>query len=190
MKNLLCFIIALISCFALSAQQLDLEKIMQGYDWVGHSPNNVRWSLDGKLIYFNWNPKNLESDSLYRYHISDGTLEAVPWQERQHLYLGNPTLSKDYKSGVYTKHGDVYLVDTQSEKVTRVTNTLDIASNAGFSHDGTQITYLSLALPGKSQILKKDANQQKRKLRIVISGCKKTNCGGFKYWHRNTVKIL
>ena len=39
-------------------QSLKLEDIMKGNAFIGIQPETPRWSLDGKKIYFEWNPNN------------------------------------------------------------------------------------------------------------------------------------
>ncbi|WET04174.1 prolyl oligopeptidase family serine peptidase [Flavobacterium sp. YJ01] len=41
-----------------NAQELKLEEIMKGESFIGNQPTNGRWSLDGKKVYFEWNPKD------------------------------------------------------------------------------------------------------------------------------------
>jgi hypothetical protein len=33
---------------------------MKGNAFIGVSPENERWSLDGQKVYFDWNPMNWE----------------------------------------------------------------------------------------------------------------------------------
>lgn len=47
------------------SQNLKLEEIMKGDIFIGSQPSNERWSLDGKKIYFEWNPKNELGESTY-----------------------------------------------------------------------------------------------------------------------------
>lgn len=49
---------------------LKLEDIMKGNEFIGHQPENIRWSIDGKKIYFDWNPKNEPGNSTYEYQPS------------------------------------------------------------------------------------------------------------------------
>ena len=50
--------------------KLSIKQIMQGPDFVGHLPSRINWSDDSKTIYFNWNPEDAISDSLYAYQLS------------------------------------------------------------------------------------------------------------------------
>jgi dipeptidyl aminopeptidase/acylaminoacyl peptidase len=51
-----------IACFMFSngsyGQNLKLEEIMKGDAFIGFQPESIHWSLDGKKVYFEWNPNN------------------------------------------------------------------------------------------------------------------------------------
>ncbi|PWA05984.1 S9 family peptidase [Flavobacterium laiguense] len=47
------------------SQSLKLEEIMKGESFVGVQPTNEHWSVDGKKIYFEWNPNNDIDKSTY-----------------------------------------------------------------------------------------------------------------------------
>ena len=65
------YLLALLLCFAIvvygqsSLGQLTVEKIMRDPKWIGTSPNTISWSPESKTLFFNWNPENYVSDSLY-----------------------------------------------------------------------------------------------------------------------------
>ena len=63
-KNI--FILAfLIFSISGKSQSLKLEEIMKGESFIGNQPTNGRWSLDGKKVYFEWNPKDELGSSTY-----------------------------------------------------------------------------------------------------------------------------
>jgi len=68
MKN---FFTAFLFAFTsiLSSQNLQLEEIMKGNEFIGQQPSNPRWSVDGKTIYFDWNPKNEIGDQTYYWQL-------------------------------------------------------------------------------------------------------------------------
>ncbi|MDX6183680.1 prolyl oligopeptidase family serine peptidase [Flavobacterium sp. Fl-77] len=47
------------------SQNLKLEEIMKGESFIGNQPTYGRWSLDGKKVYFEWNPKDELGNSTY-----------------------------------------------------------------------------------------------------------------------------
>ena len=69
MKNIMTkniFILAfLILSISGNSQTLKLEEIMKGEAFIGNQPTNGRWSLDGKKVYFEWNPTNDLGESTY-----------------------------------------------------------------------------------------------------------------------------
>ena len=62
-----CILVLAVLLFAGSSQSqsLKLEDIMKGDAFVGVSPSNPNWSLDGKKVYFDWNPNNEWGTSIY-----------------------------------------------------------------------------------------------------------------------------
>ncbi|MFN5634066.1 MAG: prolyl oligopeptidase family serine peptidase [Flavobacteriia bacterium] len=68
--------IALLPFFSLSqtipnSSSLQLEEIMKGNEFVGFLPENIRWSVDGQIIYFDWNPNHELGNSTYAYRINE-----------------------------------------------------------------------------------------------------------------------
>ncbi|MEO8239057.1 MAG: prolyl oligopeptidase family serine peptidase [Flavobacterium sp.] len=60
-----------------SSQNLKLEEIMKGESYIGNQPTNGRWSLDGKKVYFEWNPKDELGASTYFWQKGMTKPEAV-----------------------------------------------------------------------------------------------------------------
>ena len=58
MKNYILLLAALLFVLTSQSQSLKLEDIMKGDAFIGVQPSNPNWSLDGKKIYFEWNPNN------------------------------------------------------------------------------------------------------------------------------------
>ena len=44
---------------------LTVDLIMRDPKWIGTSPSRPYWSIDGKYLFFSWNPENKISDSVY-----------------------------------------------------------------------------------------------------------------------------
>jgi hypothetical protein len=51
-------IVFLILTLTGQSQNLKIEEIMKGDEFIGSQPTSGRWSLDGKKVYFEWNPNN------------------------------------------------------------------------------------------------------------------------------------
>ena len=63
-KNIFIFAFLIFSING-NTQILKLEEIMKGESFIGNQPTNGRWSLDGKKVYFEWNPKDELGASTY-----------------------------------------------------------------------------------------------------------------------------
>lgn len=63
-KNILILAFLILSISG-NSQTLKLEEIMKGESFIGNQPTSGRWSLDGKKVYFEWNPTNDLGESTY-----------------------------------------------------------------------------------------------------------------------------
>ncbi len=128
---------------AQNGSPLSLEKIMQGDEWIGHQPGNVRWSDDNSKIFFTWNPTNYPSDSLFCYNIKSGKIEKLTPAERKNL----PGVQSDYNKKrnklVYVRDGDLFIRDIRSDESVQLTNTLQNISNPSFTKDEKGISYIA-----------------------------------------------
>ncbi len=62
----------------LFSQTIRLEEIMKGEEFIGFSPQNIRWAMDNESVVFDWNP-NLElGRSLYAYQLKQKNTRKVP----------------------------------------------------------------------------------------------------------------
>ena len=143
MKKLhLILFLSLIGYFskAQNALNLSVEKIMQDPKWIGTSPSNVFWSEDSKTVYFNWNPEKNLGDSLYKYSFKSKKIEKVSFVENEGLVSAGD-YSKDGKTKVYSKDGDLFLIFLETQNVRRISQTIEIESNPVFSIDASEIFF-------------------------------------------------
>ena len=54
---------------------------MKGNEFIGQQPSNQRWSVDGKTIYFDWNPKNELGDKTYYWQQGFSEPKLLPQSE-------------------------------------------------------------------------------------------------------------
>ena len=145
----LCYLLTvclLVFYYGVNAQEgnvstLKVKNIMQGYDFVGHFPGAISWSYNSKGFYFDWNPENAINDSLYQYKISESKVVKVDNEVEQNLPSNRLIYSADKSKAVYSKHGDIFLLDLLKDNIFRVTNTNKRESSPHFTHNETKIAF-------------------------------------------------
>ncbi len=130
----------LINSFSWS-QQLSIEQIMQGPDFVGHLPDDIRWSVDSKTVYFTWNPEQEPLRSLYKTDLKGSTPTKVSTAEKGQIIPQSVTYNKTFSQLVYAKNGDIFLHTPASNTTVQITNTLENESNPSFSNDGKDVIF-------------------------------------------------
>jgi dipeptidyl aminopeptidase/acylaminoacyl peptidase len=133
----------------LSAQQFDfsIKNMMRGPELYGREPQNVRWSADGKWIYFNW----LEAGSDWRLPSKTFRVRAEPGATPERVadaqmdsiapMLDGGRWSADRRMRVTSSSGDLYL-QTSDGRLRRLTQTLDVESNPVFSADASEVFFV------------------------------------------------
>tara|TARA_R110000868_G_scaffold143879_1_gene362578 strand:- start:40384 stop:42759 length:2376 start_codon:yes stop_codon:yes gene_type:complete len=147
MKNnwLLC-ITFIISITASLAQQgntstLTIKKIMQGDDFVGHLPSDPQWSTDGQTLYFNWNPEQAQSDSIYAFHLKSDKTVKVDFETSYALPGTNEVYNQDRSLKLYSKQGDIFMLNLKNQSITQITQTEEYEADPHFTEKGTKVAY-------------------------------------------------
>ena len=126
---------------------LTVPSIMRGEEVVGRAPQHVRWSADGKWIYFSWvEPGTDWREPMRPYRIKP---EAGAKPERLSIaqmdsagpLIANGDLSPDRKWRAVESNGDVYVVDQRSFRVRRLTATIARESDPRFDMTGVRVTF-------------------------------------------------
>ncbi|WP_418501053.1 prolyl oligopeptidase family serine peptidase [Flagellimonas sp.] len=145
-KYVLSIVFLFLTSFGLFAQKgnissLQIKDIMQGDDFVGHRPSNAHWSTDGKTLYFDWNPDGAMSDSLYAYSTASKKIQKVDFLTAAALPSSRITYNESKTKGIYSKNGDIFLMDLTTHTSTPITKTQDREGDPHFTHKGTKIAY-------------------------------------------------
>jgi len=148
MPKLFAFGLALLSAsHCLSQQKLDkltVEKIMRDPKWIGTSPSNVYWSADGNTLYFNWNPDNSPSDSVYFITLTNHNPAKASIAQKQNIVsYYNTTWNTARTAYVFTKDGDIFFRDIKTGNTKRIIQTTEKEINPVFSFDDKKIVYTS-----------------------------------------------
>lgn len=143
------FILALLVFVPLTIQaqtisnrsSLSIEQIMQGADFVGHLPSNIRWSADSKSIYFSWNPDKDTLSTTYKVSVDNNDIEKVSDEELKMLPRSY-TFNSDRTMALFSRNGDIYLQKSSTNTITQVTNTIDSEYSLSFSGDEKDILFV------------------------------------------------
>ncbi len=123
---------------------LTINQIMQGEGFVGYLPNNIRWSDNSGTVYFSWNPDGDTLRSTYKINVQGDAKTSepvkVPVEELKTL-AGRGTYNKARSRKVYSKNGDLFLLEMPGFKTTQITNTLEREGSPAFSGDETKIIF-------------------------------------------------
>ena len=96
---------------------LTVEKIMQDPRWMGVSPSNMRWSIDGTQLLFDWNKEDLPYSQIYAYTIKTGELKQLNETEKAELLPRFGVFNTAKTKYLYQKNGDLYLFDLKTKKI-------------------------------------------------------------------------
>lgn len=122
--------------------ELTVQMIMQDHrTWIGAWPSRPYWTDVGDKLYFYWNPKGAyAADSLFSITPGDASPKMVSDVEQQHLgpafsgwQHGRRQYNDDFSSRVYSRGNDLYILDVESGKASRLTKTRDREQNPHFT---------------------------------------------------------
>ena len=145
MKKLFSTLILFVYVLILQAQNkstLTVEKIMQNPNWIGSSPKNILWSLDGQKIYFLWNPQQYKYDSIYEYDLSRNSILKSNFSEAKTIEaMNNGKWNSDFTQLVFEKNGDLFLYNSKTNSTQTITQTDDNEENPYFIQKNKGIVY-------------------------------------------------
>jgi dipeptidyl aminopeptidase/acylaminoacyl peptidase len=123
---------------------LTIDNIMRGPGLVGYEPAQARWSGDSSRIYFQWKQASQPEDAPMDTYVvaRDGSgLRKLSDDEAKLAPPAFGDMSKDHRSTVYVRDGDIFVYENATGKVRQVTRTTDVESNPRFLPDGKRISF-------------------------------------------------
>ena len=127
----------------LNKSSLSIKTIMQDpAKWIGTSPSDISWSEDGAKIYFQWNPELDTLESLYAYDLSTEEIAKVSLDEKKTLPGRRSNYNSDKSKKVYTRNGNLFLLDCKSGKEKQLTAWLERASSPEFVLGDSKIAFV------------------------------------------------
>jgi len=139
------YILAFISLHHLYGQtsELTVEKIMQDPSWMGTFPSNVSWGAHSENIYFQYNPEENPSDSLYRINIKNPQkIEKVSWQEEDKLLPRQGDFNTAHSKKIFTRNGTLFLYDLKKREEKKLLELGGGISNPQFLANESQISFV------------------------------------------------
>lgn len=122
-----------------NTSSLKLPEIMKGNEFIGHQPNHIRWTYDGKTILFEWNPDNEPSAKTYGYSLTDKKTAAVQpsfYEENSEYY---PSQYQPKLYDYFTYNGAIYQYDIKNKSTEaylkmgqRIRNLMNVKDNSAF----------------------------------------------------------
>jgi dipeptidyl aminopeptidase/acylaminoacyl peptidase len=124
-----------------------IANIMRGPEVYGREPSNVRWTLDGKWIYFMW----LEPGSDWRLAPKQFRVSAVPGAKPERvtgplattMFSESGELSPDGSMRLIASGSALLIADVKAGTTRALTQTLESKSGATWSTDGREVLYIS-----------------------------------------------
>ncbi len=130
---------------SLSAQQrpgLTVDTVMRGYGLAGYPPQSVRWSPDGKFVYFGWKQHSDPVEEDFDTYVvgRDGKgLRKLSDVEAKDAPPSRAAWSRDRQRAVFVDDGDVFLWDGKRRALTK---TNDGESSARFTYDEKRVAFV------------------------------------------------
>ena len=140
MIKYIAFILMLFLYCSVSSQALRLEEIMKGDEYIGNQPENHRWSYDGQMVYFEWNPENEKGNSTYFWKTGMQRAEKLPLNE---VYLSQLDFKSqaDFNTVYYLKEGVLYSFDKTNQVNRRVFHSTQALSGLSRGSDDNIIFF-------------------------------------------------
>lgn len=130
-----------------STFDLTVANIMRGPELVGESPRQVRWTDDGRWIYFRWKrgggPWD-EDAALYRVAVDGDVPERLSDEAADSLgmLVAPGDVGPDERRRVVSWRGDLFLIDRGSLDVRRLTHTVTTEQDPVFGRDGRTVYFV------------------------------------------------
>ncbi len=121
---------------------LSVKKIMQDTDWMGTFPSSVKWDIHSENIYFDYNPDQNPSDSLYRINIKNpAKILSVSAEEKQEIIPTFGDFNNSRSKTIFTKNGDLFIYDLKAKEKRELLDLSFSIQGAEFMADDSNISF-------------------------------------------------
>jgi len=120
---------------------LSIDEIMEGPEFAGTRPSEVRWSVDGHRVYFRWKTTKEKKDALYVVDVTDRTPRRLSDAEEREAPPSAGVENAARTKKLYVRDGDLYLLDLKTGSKRRITATVTDESDPGFTLNSDHIYF-------------------------------------------------
>jgi len=120
---------------------LSIDQIMEGPEFAGTQPSEVRWSVDGQRVYFRWKTTKEKKDALYVVDVTDRTPRRLSDAEEREAPPSAGVENAARTKKLYVRDGDLYLLDLKTGSKRRITATVTDESDPGFTLNSDHIYF-------------------------------------------------
>ena len=115
---------------------------MQDPKWMGTFPENVQWGSQSNTIYFDYNPEENTSDSLYKIEVNKlDAIQKVSLAERKAMISNYGSFNPSKTKKLYSKDNALYVYNVAKNQSTRVIDLGARLGDATFLKDENQIAF-------------------------------------------------
>jgi dipeptidyl aminopeptidase/acylaminoacyl peptidase len=129
-----------------SGFDLSVRNIMRGTDLVGRSPDQVRFSADGRWVYFRWREPTAADTAthVYRVAVRGGAPEMLEDSVADRVFpgAGEGGWSGDRRRQAFDRMGDIFVTDVDGRE-RRITQTPARETGPELSADGRTVYWFS-----------------------------------------------
>ncbi len=139
------FLFLLAQGFFLQSQKsnlLQLEDIMQGEDFIGHTPQNISWSIDSKKIYYTKKNSNaIDSTQRFQVELKDTVTTLLVGQEDN--YFSTKTIVDKFQDKyLLIDNEDIFIYFSKKDSLKKLTQNVSSKSPLRFNVKGDGIYFL------------------------------------------------
>lgn len=121
---------------------LTIESIMRGRALIGSVPDQLKWSADGSYVSFSWGKADgTQNPKVQRFRVNKDGTGLVQKDDDPTPVDPTPRGNRLGDLLVYSKEGDLYLLDTKANSTTRLTETPVSEQNPTFAGSSETVLY-------------------------------------------------
>lgn len=123
---------------------LSVDFIMRGPGLYGYSPRAVRWSGDGRRVYFEWKLATDAPEADYDTWVVERDGSGLKRLTRDQSRLAPPAACQENRERtrcVFSERGDLFLYDRATDTPRQLTRTSESELNPRFTRDGLRVAF-------------------------------------------------